>query len=394
MRRSWLMFMASILVAGCNGHGADGNNGNNNDNGGDPNTITVSPGESIQAAVDQAQPGQTVLIRPGTYRPSGAAEALVVIRAAKDGITIRGGGATPGDVVIDGNDQVLHVFFFDQGIGRSTTIENLTVTGGRAYPEDVFPAGFTSVLRPELNQDGDFYHDGAGVMLFMCAPTVRNCRIEGNEASRCGGGISVFNPGDGAFPNPGPLIAGNRIASNLLDDGFGGTGGGVDVYFNARATITNNLFEANRGWGSGVAVLDGAVADLDCNTMAGNTRPAFATTATATAVLTNSIITGTLDGPPIDSSGTLTMSHCCFWDNAEAYVPPAGQGNLVTDPLFTAGTQGAYYLSQIAAGQGATSPCVDAGSTTSAASGMAGRTTRTDGVPDAGTVDIGYHYAP
>jgi len=388
MRRSWFVLVAGLLVAGCNGNGADGNN----DNGGDANTITVNPGDSIQAAVDQAQPGQTVLIQPGTYRPSGAAEALVVIRASKSGITIRGGGATAADVVVDGNDQVLHVFFFDEGIGRSTVIENLTVTGGRAYPEELFPAGFTSVLRPELNQDGDFYHDGAGLMLFMCAPTVRNCRIEGNEASRCGGGISVFNPGDAAFPNPGPLITGNQITGNLLDDGFGGTGGGIDVYFNARATIANNLFVGNRGWGSGVAVLDGGVADLDCNTLVGNTRSAFAITATATATLSNCIITGTVDGLPVDSSGALTMSNCCFWDNAEGYVPPAGQGHLVDDPLFVAGAGGAYYLSETAAGQGATSPCVDAGSTTSAACGVASRTTRTDGVADAGTVDMGYHY--
>jgi nitrous oxidase accessory protein NosD len=47
--------------------------------------IKVSPGESIQAAIDQASPGDTVKIRPGTYR-----ENLLI---AKDGITLRGSGA-------------------------------------------------------------------------------------------------------------------------------------------------------------------------------------------------------------------------------------------------------------------------------------------------------------
>jgi hypothetical protein len=59
------------------------------------------------------------------------------------------------------------------------------------------------------------------------------------------------------------------------------------------------------------------------------------------------------------------------------------------DPLFVTGPQGNYYLSQIAAGQGTDSPCVDTGDP---ASHMIVGTTRTDEVPDSGVVDMGYHY--
>ena len=47
-------------------------------------TIVVSPGQSIQAAVSHAHPGDTVLLRPGVYHQS--------VQIRTDGITLRGSG--------------------------------------------------------------------------------------------------------------------------------------------------------------------------------------------------------------------------------------------------------------------------------------------------------------
>src|SRR4051812_40053209 len=44
----------------------------------------VRPGQSIQAAVDAAQPGDTIVVRPGTYRES--------VLITKPGLTLRGSG--------------------------------------------------------------------------------------------------------------------------------------------------------------------------------------------------------------------------------------------------------------------------------------------------------------
>jgi parallel beta-helix repeat protein len=49
-------------------------------------SITVKPGESIQAAVDAAKPGQTIFIKPGTY-----SEAIVVEKANIKIIGLTGG---------------------------------------------------------------------------------------------------------------------------------------------------------------------------------------------------------------------------------------------------------------------------------------------------------------
>ena len=49
------------------------------------NTHLVHPGDSIQAAVDAASPGDTVMVRAGTYRES--------VRIQTDGLTLRAQGS-------------------------------------------------------------------------------------------------------------------------------------------------------------------------------------------------------------------------------------------------------------------------------------------------------------
>jgi Right handed beta helix region len=56
-------------------------------------TIVVGPGQSIQAAINHARPGATILVRPGVYHQS------LVIR--KNGITLRGSGDFRGGTVLE-----------------------------------------------------------------------------------------------------------------------------------------------------------------------------------------------------------------------------------------------------------------------------------------------------
>ncbi len=64
----------------------------------EPQTFTVAPGETIQAAVDRAMPGDTVLVQPGVYH-----ETVYVDRP---NITLRGELVdTNGDGRMDGDDE-------------------------------------------------------------------------------------------------------------------------------------------------------------------------------------------------------------------------------------------------------------------------------------------------
>ena len=60
--------------------------------------------------------------------------------------------------------------------------------------------------------------------------------------------------------------------------------------------------------------------------------------------------------------------------------------------MLTEGALGSYYLAQSLAGQPGTSPLVDAINQTAHALGLDNMTTRTDGQPDQGQADIGFHY--
>jgi hypothetical protein len=84
------------------------------------------------------------------------------------------------------------------------------------------------------------------------------------------------------------------------------------------------------------------------------------------------------------------------WNNSMANYSgcKAGNQDISAKPIFVRGPQGAYYLSQINAGQTVNSPCVDAGSTTASSLGLDSRTTNTSSIPDTGKVDMGYHYRP
>jgi hypothetical protein len=109
----------------------------------------------------------------------------------------------------------------------------------------------------------------------------------------------------------------------------------------------------------------------------------------ADSIISNSIF----HGNGVDLAGGIAgatgqVSHCCIEDgNFEGE-----DGNIADDPGFVTGPLGNYYLTHAVAQGGSDSPCVDAGSDTAAALGVDTRTTRTDGLTDEGTADMGYHY--
>jgi chitodextrinase len=184
----------------------------------------------------------------------------------------------------------------------------------------------------------------------------------------------------------------------LLNDNKAGLdGGGIYCDWGTKPTIINSTITGNEAKGDppfGVGYGGGLYCSYESNVN-----------------IINSIVWGNAGpntiGPELAvetwfgfNPTVLTVSYCDVeGGEGEMWVDGSstlnwGTGNIDADPLFvdTDINEPTYYLSQVAAGQLNDSPCVNVGSNTAANLGMNTLTTRTDNVPDAGIVDLGYHY--
>ena len=182
------------------------------------------------------------------------------------------------------------------------------------------------------------------------------------------------------------IISGNVVYDTNLIDNFAA----IDV-LKPSCTIKNNLVYSNGFdgiWAHGNNQL------VENNTVDGSVRDGIQTWATGIVVRNNILSNNGRYGLRNESGPDPTETFNLFYNNATSDCNsiagcPSGTDITGSDPLFTSG----FRLGQIAAGQPTDSPALDAGSDTAANIGLATKTTRADGVPDSGTVDIGYHFA-
>lgn len=210
---------------------------------------------TIQAALDAAQSGDTVLVSPGTYFENLVVSRSVILRST--------GGAS--DTTIDG--QRAGVVVEVRGTGtENVTISGFTITNGRhRFPfqfgggihlDSVIAAAADNVIR---DNTGCF---GSGISASAAAVTIERNRVADNpQDPACGGdGGGIFLNGDGAGPS---LVANNIISGHSI----AGRGAGIAVQGMNRLTIRENLIKDNEAnntvggtpYGGGILVNIGSV---------------------------------------------------------------------------------------------------------------------------------------
>lgn len=181
-------------------------------------TIRVpSDKQTIQAAINAAVEGDTVLVSPGTY--------IERIDFSGKGITVQS----------ESGQQV--TFINGTGLGSAVTFNAGETSSAKLI-------GFTI-------QNG-LGLEGGGVFIRFASPQIINNVIRNNTASS-GGGVHIIG---GA-----PLLLNNIISNNRAGIG-GGPGGGIYISGGTSARIINNLISENVGNTTGGGIVIGGAGDL------------------------------------------------------------------------------------------------------------------------------------
>ncbi|HUT02921.1 MAG TPA: right-handed parallel beta-helix repeat-containing protein [bacterium] len=306
--------------------------------------------------------------------------------------------------VLDAAAAADHVIFCEGS--NNLSIEGFTITGGHAdgSTEDSDDCGGGILcLRSAPNIKGNVItgnwagYDGGGIgCLEESSPTIEDNTISGNSALASGGGIICKR-------NSSPDISYNTIEDNHAED----AGGGIRCLTYSSPTIScntilNNSADVWDGEGGGIACEDHCSPRISNNVIAGNEAYSgggvFSLNRSSLTVSNNTVAdnSGTYGGGIFCADSSPKITDCIFWGNgidlwscSASYSciedGDEGKGNISGNPQFVSGPHGDYYLST-------KSPCINTGSRSAKDAGLSDRTTQTDGTPDSGTVDMGYHY--
>lgn len=259
---------------------------------------------------------------------------------------------------------------FGGGLYGNSTIRNCTISNntGRGGMGGDSTAPWGGLWRA---QGGDSFGGGIYGTVTVCNSTISSNEAYSYEAESepspfqqlAGGG--VYATGSSSIANC--LVTGNSVRFDTTSWSIVfTTGGGIYSDSGSNVTISNNTIYNNT-----------AQYSPNCPTCHG----ADGVKGQGSTVITDCIIWA--NGDDLDGC---SATYSCIQD------PDPGTGNIHDNPLFRAGPSGNYYLSQVSSGQASDSPCVDAGSDTSANLQMNHLTTRTSRAGDCGIVDMGFHY--
>ncbi|HVM95201.1 MAG TPA: right-handed parallel beta-helix repeat-containing protein [Candidatus Acidoferrales bacterium] len=335
----WGIIAILVLAYGCGDDGESGTGG-----------VTVNPGQSIQAAIDAASPGDTINVMPGDYTESQATLAAIMVTkplkliaksnrpsskvrilptgSQHDGILVA--PANEGDPDIDGVEisgftvegfsnngiWLRHVKNFT--IDNNETINNLengiwpTLSANGLVKKNVSYGSQDSALWVEGSEnvrvmDNELHHSPTGLEI-----TVSNeVTAESNDVHDNTVGVGLYHPAAAGLPPLMPLslngywhIINNHVYNNnQASTAPGGMaaqippGGGILVLGVDHVDLQQNHIDGNDFFG--IAMIDYCVAvkgsDFDCAT----NPPEVSDTSPDNNMFIGNVLTGNgLNAPP------------------------------------------------------------------------------------------------
>ncbi len=353
-------------------------------------TINVPADQpTIQAGIDAASDGDTVLVADGTYTGDGNRDLdfggkLIVVKSQNG----------PDSTIIDCQGDSLNPhrgFYFHNGEDSTAVVDGFTVQNGCPYNSWEDGGGvlcsssptfmnciFTSNFAANSFSGAGFFTSSSPTLIdcsfadnnvtgFACAdggsPTIMNCIFSGNST-----GISIIN------------LTGNPSSATIQGCSFvGNTSGGVYLFFSSVTiidcffsenlrfgicfepgigTVDGSVFSKNSGWG--IVVVEGMAPAITNCTFTGNDSAGVTLWGIASLVMENCIVAYCTQGVAISCRSqnptSVSLACCDIYGNAGGDWVGCieGQdtlnGNFSLDPLFCDTANGDFHIDSL-------SPC-------------------------------------
>lgn len=168
---------------------------------------------TIQAAIDDCNDGDEVIVADGTYTGTGNRNIDFLGKA----ITVRSESG-PENCIVDCNNAG-RGFYFHSAEDKNSIVDGLTITNGHGPEEDI---------------ENRWISRGGAILCSASSPTIINCTIIDNAGDDRGGGICCTD-------NSNPTISNCTITGNSADFGAG-------IYCDASSSpiITGCTITSNR----------------------------------------------------------------------------------------------------------------------------------------------------
>jgi len=261
---------------------------------------------TIQAAINAAVAGDTILVQPGIYleRINFNGKDIVVSSTyiiSNDTSLISG-------TIIDGN-QLPNVVTFNNNETINAKLIGFTIQNG-------------------FYNGGSYIYNGAGILIDGSSPEISHCTIKDNYISWYGGGICIKN-GSEALLN-----------SLIISDNHSDAHGGGIAILSANPKMFNLVINNNStgsGWGGGIYIASNTSPEIINCTIFNNSAAGYsshygggiATTAGSEMIVLNSIV---YHNNPNQIDDEFNITHPIFYSDIEGGYP--GQGNINLQPLI------------------------------------------------------------